>query len=869
MKKTLFTALRAMCVGAMTLFAVSCYDDSALWSEIEDLDARLTALEEKLNTEVATLNSKLGALETAYEKADSALLASVQKLTSDLDALDGTVDGYVKSNDEALKAAIEEYKKADETLAAVDTDILAALATMGVAKVEKNAAGNVVITFVDESTVEVGAADANANNTGLVTVVDGKWAVVGADGKTTVLDAELHPDTKLAFKVNVDNNELYVSYDDGTTWEPTGVIVKDATTINVVTAFKDGEDFVTLTVGGVEYQLPKYVDFSTAMFDRASWYVPYGATRTANLTVVECHEYYVTSKPDGWKAVLEGSVLTVTAPAEELITMGAAEMVGEVLVHADADNGACKIVKLDVTAGPAMTLSYYDGNLTFFNASLVYTVDEMCGDVWVEFASAWFGLISIDEFVKYESFDAYMKTQPEGLSNLQQILFNQFQEEHYESGKDEFEATWSLKEIVDNSWSGFELDENETYLMWVAPQGTAGLDYDKAFYVVTGEYVDFEATQSLYNDVKFNATFFGADKFVVGAVSKSTFDEWGIGDDFTYEDALMSYLMGSWMPGPLPQFAQGNLEAMGKVYDSGKHVTDLGSAVLADMGNRAPITADTEYFVWVLPYYANKAEYAFEDLILSTVKTSPRAYSANYVADVKVAEFTDEEANITVTPPAGGTTWYDLIDAETYATLVVDGAVDPASVVAYFKNSYNYVESEQTDDWSWLIEPGMSYVFVTYTTAGGEYSVGTTTINVPAEAQFETPDGKQWMFKSTVFDEVYGAGKAPDYCFDLGVSMKEQYEVSHGFTASLAVDYEDIYGADAAGYWAAPVYGPHSVVATDETSGVITWKEMSIPYRNYTGAACQFDFSEFFMEDAGTTVVEATLVETPIAVTAQ
>lgn len=153
MKKTLFTALRAMCVGAMTLFAVSCYDDSALWSEIEDLDARLTALEEKLNTEVATLNSKLGALETAYEKADSALLASVQKLTSDLDALDGTVDGYVKSNDEALKAAIEEYKKADETLAAVDTDILAALATMGVAKVEKNAAGNVVITFVDRKSV--------------------------------------------------------------------------------------------------------------------------------------------------------------------------------------------------------------------------------------------------------------------------------------------------------------------------------------------------------------------------------------------------------------------------------------------------------------------------------------------------------------------------------------------------------------------------------------------------------------------------------------------------------------------------------------------------------------------------------------------
>ena len=147
--------------------------------------------------------------------------------------------------------------------------------------------------------------------------------------------------------------------------------------------------------------------------------------------------------------------------------------------------------------------------------------------------------------------------------------------------------------------------------------------------------------------------------------------------------------------------------------------------------------------------------------------------------------------------------------------------------------------------------------------------MGTTTINVPAEAQFKTPDGKQWMFKSTAFDEVYGDGKTPDYCFDLGVSVKEQFEVSHGFTAGLAVDYEDIYGADAAGYWAAPLYGSHSVIATDETSGVITWKEMSIPYSNYTGTTCMFDFSEFFKEDAGTTVVEATLVETPVVVSPQ
>ena len=673
MKKTLFTALRAMCVGAMTLFAVSCYDDSALREDLAGLEdevaglaARLDSLENVLNDDVKNLNELESAmtdleealaealqesgvdLKKAFEqeladiekelaaaiaKGDQAnadalaaekkeieeamlLLAegfaegfttmgsSVEELAAALAALNTLVgdhtellkaldekDGVLDGRIENLETAVADLTAAGQTLQA---EVAKALAKVSVTNVEKT--GNtIVITFSDGNSVELSAPLANVDNNGLVNIVevDGVkyWNVIGADTHTGVVVG--HPDVKIEFQINGETNELEYKVNDGE-WTSTGVAVEaTAANVKVITAFEETDEYVKLTIGGTDVVLPKYVNLSAAAFDRNGWYVPYGATRTVNLTVVEGHEYYVTSKPDGWKAVLEGSVLTVTAPAEELITMGAAEMLGEVLVHADADNGACKIVKLDVTAGPAMTLSYNDGNLTFFNASLTYTVDEMYGDVWVEFADAWFGLIPIDEFVKYESFDAYMKTQPESISNLHQILFNQFQEEHFESGKDEFEATWSLKEIVDNSWSGFELDENETYLMWVAPQGTAGLDYDKAFYVVTGEYVDFKVTEALATDVLFEATFYGADNFVVGATSKSAFDEWGIGEDFTYEDALLSYLMGSRMPGPLPQFAQGNLEAMGKVYDSGNHVADLSSAVLPDMGYRAPITADT------------------------------------------------------------------------------------------------------------------------------------------------------------------------------------------------------------------------------------------------------------------------------------
>ena len=104
MKRHFLTGLKAFAVGVMTLLAVSCYDDSKLWGEVEQIKKDLTALQEKLNQEVNTLNSVIGALE----------------------------------------------------------------AKVAVVKVEKNAAGNYVLTFSNNETLEISAADANANNTVLV-----------------------------------------------------------------------------------------------------------------------------------------------------------------------------------------------------------------------------------------------------------------------------------------------------------------------------------------------------------------------------------------------------------------------------------------------------------------------------------------------------------------------------------------------------------------------------------------------------------------------------------------------------------------------------------------------------------------------------
>ena len=882
MKKTLFTALRAMCVGAMTLFAVSCYDDSALWSEIEDLDARLTALEEKLNTEVATLNSKLGALETAYEKADSALLASVQKLTSDLDALDGTVDGYVKSNDEALKAAIEEYKKADETLAAVDTDILAALATMGVAKVEKNAAGNVVITFVDESTVEVGAADANANNTGLVTVVDGKWALVGADGKTTVLDAELHPDTKLAFKVNADNNELYVSYDDGTTWEPTGVIVKDATTINVVTAFEDGEDFVTLTVGGVEYQLPKYVaDNSSLVMGRDNAFFVYGSTKTIELLAEGVTEYYVMTKPDGWKVALDGTVLTVTAPTKALIEMGAAELDGQVLVHATTEAGTCKVAKIDVRTGEAFTLSYTDGNVNIFNAQVVERTN-MIGMKTKDFNYLYLGFTSLEEYLASGlPFKEFLQTncmdeydELKCLGNAAGLAYNYsyIEQDRYEEGWcEELTISFPLAKMVENvntyTEPQFVYNEDEAYLLWLVPQGNEGYDFESAIYVYTKALVDFEVSESLLEDVTFNATFMGADEYIIGALDKPSLWEWGVNEGETYESALDIYMNmpGRWGPGgPLYEFQNGNKSALGQSYYDGVHTISLANLL-------GSASMDTEYYVWLLPYNADKPfeEYTMEDLMIYTCKTIAPTLNLDIEATLTIGETTTNSVTYTVTPPTGAITCFEVIPAEDFnAEFMIDGAVDHKGLADYLSPNYPYDEEVEVEQ-DWSIDPNTAYYLVAYSLKGTEYGVNYVTFTTPAPPTYETPDGKQWITASpeNAIATFMGTPKPVNFAFDLGVSVPKLFPSHPANTLILGMDYFTLYGeSEEYPQWVCSgLYGTYTVEATDETSGVIYMGESGIiPYSNYTETTCTFDFSAIFMDESA--VADFVLVDSEIDV---
>ncbi len=745
MKKTLFTALRAMCVGAMTLFAVSCYDDSALWNEVDRLDGRIDSLANALNSQVEAINTKIAAVETAYKAADADLLAKLQAgdaelatsltaLTAKLDALDGTLDGYIESNDAAVAAAIEDYKKADTALAAVDSEILAALAKVGVTNVAKNSAGNAVLTFTDGSTLEVAAYDANANNTGVITTVDVEgvtyWAVIGADGKTTVLDAAVHPDTKLEFKVDPETNELLVAY-DGKTWEQTGVIVNDETTINVVTAFKDGEDYVTLTVGGKEYQLPKYmVDNSSLTFGRTEVFVGFGKIKELELTAEGITEYYVMSKPDGWRTNLEGTTLSIIAPAISAAEVGAAELEGELLIHATAENGACKVVKLNVKTGRSFSLEIdmTKRTVSIFNSISYLEPDQTSmGEAQYNFANARIGIVEKSDFETYNSFDEFIDAVKSNELYDDYIYYdggiktNNELGHPYAAGVYEEETLMLTIEQFGNSfYPKFTFEKGKAYVIYALPMTDSFLSEDATYAVY--EPIDITLTPTIkWNEITLEAECFGADAFYIGSISSNMLNGMTI-DDY------MIYGNGGPTGGPWKMF-----EAYNRPNAVGQEVSEE-LVSLAEL-NYGILTPSTLYYVWVFPYKKDKSDYTYE--------TDLRPYIYEFttakvtLGDSSLAPtFTNETVSyysisVDVSIAENTTAYYRFYSADDLAKFANDDEI--ISDVIY--DCYSPIEdaNEATLRESYYTKPGTTmYLVIFSVTEEGVYHLEKKIFEVPA-----------------------------------------------------------------------------------------------------------------------------------------
>ena len=125
-------------------------------------------------------------------------------------------------------------------------------------------------------------------------------------------------------------------------------------------------------------------------------------------------------------------------------------------------------------------------------------------------------------------------------------------------------------------------------------------------------------------------------------------------------------------------------------------------------------------------------------------------------------------------------------------------------------------------------------------------------------------EGKQWAFNWTELGGMMELENMPS-CIDLGVSMENYF--------MAGVDYEAIYGEEAAGMWMAYFEGYYEIETTDETSGLIwllqsDWETgelarvMYIEYSDLTETTCTFNAPELMLNNVvATLMTENVLVQ--------
>ena len=706
MKKT----FRSILAGALALLTVSCYDDSALRTEIGKLGDRVTAIEESLTSEIERING---------------LLESVQALEDKVGAVN------VETKD-----------------------------------------GVTTLTLTNGEEIVL-------SKNGAITIVDGGWATVAADGTVTPLGVKVGHE--LDFKVEGD--ELKVSY-DGTNYVATGVMISEHTAhvIGGVVPAEDGKS-VAVTIGDQTISLAIY---SAAKFElsRTSCYVGYGFSKSFTVdTNVE--DFYVASKPDGWKVAVDGKTVTVTAPSQALVELGAVELEGEIVLHADAD--VCTYARLQVEAGPAFSVEVdtNSGMVTFFNAvSVEYPDLTGMGEPSYDFGDALVGILPVSDFAYFSSVDDLIEASeymaiPSGY--LANIKSNNELGGMYEAGvyeEDSFQI--SIADLGNSFWPSINIEEGMHYVVWAIPQTTEVLKdlYTVAMYKPIK--INLEAKTKTFSEITLDLTCSGATSYHVGAYPASMFEY------MSFEEFMMTGYMGV---GAWKQFQMsGDPEALGVEVQPG---TPISVAEL----NMSALAPNTEYLVYVFPYDETKdpADYDF------AADMAPYVYTfttEGLVAGAPEATVARDEATTTyttigvkLTPAEGTEVYYYFTDPGTW-----DEYTDDQIVAAVMEYCYSPKTAAATLKDSYLTPGDKRQLYVVSITEDGKYSLFTSvyeTLSLPYSSDinvtFASATKNETTGEYTVVFNVTGATKFAVYSYySTSASAFPTNIMSHGVAASYS-----------------------------------------------------------------------------------
>ena len=287
--------LAVAAIGFMPFTSCDKYDDSGLQQQIDDINDRLTVLEENMDAQL------------------NALQAIIDGKTTILSCLlDETTGMYTITLTDEDNTVIQ--------IPAVGNDIVP------------------VITFIEEDGVKY-------------------WATVSEDGtKTAITDASGDrieiggsvPALKLG-----ENGEWMVSA-DGTTWTGLGITSENAA---IFAKAEETDDSVIFTLAdGTVLEVNKYDDSQAAFYPLAGkQYFDAGETKVVEFALEGIVNIGVMEVPAGWYARTSKSSLTVTAPAADA---SGAELDGVVKILGVTSDGKSFISEVYVEVGePALEIS--------------------------------------------------------------------------------------------------------------------------------------------------------------------------------------------------------------------------------------------------------------------------------------------------------------------------------------------------------------------------------------------------------------------------------------------------------------------------------------------------------------------------------
>lgn len=733
----------------------SCYDDAPLWEKVEDLDARLTALEAKLNTDLA-------ALQTLLE--------------GQINALSGKVDALVTVKD-----------------------------------CEEQADGSYVITLSDGTEFTV-YPEYKENHTGLVTTTEVNgvlyWAVYDKDGKAVVVtDADGNPvpvvDVVPQVKVDTETAVVSISFDGGKTWIEVGtdtpyifagaeVVTTDYYTdeeeaadpewntedpLYVVLTLADGRT-ITVTIDGAA----SFMFASNYGGVIKTQYIAAAEKTTVSVMATNI-EGWVKDVPAGWMVEENTQYLAeygqaefnVTAPTAEAIASGAAVAEGDLKVVAVAVGGKTVTASVKLTTVPFKTVAAGKGGVTVeMNNGLggylvgVSTIDAYDADAIVaELKSV------VEYYEEYENWQGEM---------MKEYTWSPWYTKGNATTLDDYYMDGSV-EAYPVADLASDLVLGEQYIVWAVAlnmwydnvtyaQGYTVGDIVSTTYLNANITLDETATVVKFNDIQISAEFAGVTEFF-GDFSEqypgyeTTADEvvMGINEAFSYGYAPEALLVND--PN-VEGWAEGEYTGSPKDLVNGYQEVEPGS----------------KYYFYLIPVVEGKTEYTVNDVYWYEFSTP--ALVAGGSVKVAAGEATLDYKKVTVPLTAEGAVYiyYKFVETEKLSTiedkaayLLEEGAMNKGAASSVSKANLQpsqtitllamavgedgkYGEVFQQD----YTTKAMDYASatVTATLVGTPAQTGTVKISCDAEVTqyyywYGTKDNSQWTSASNLGGSVESA----------------------------------------------------------------------------------------------------------------